>query len=302
VSYRIARSLDEVAAAIAGAARPPLIFAGGTDLMVRDRARVAAGPVLDVSAVPDLRRVEAEGDTLVLGAAVTWAECLADARIRRRCPLLVEVAGRFASPQVRHVATLGGNVANASPAGDGVAALWALDARVEALTPGGRISRPLEEVVTGPGRLGLPPGSVLLALRVPAATAGEGSAFYKLVNRAWPEHPMAISVASVAARLRLDADGRVALARVVLGAVAPTPVRAADAEAALLGHAPDAARRAEAARLAAAAASPIADLRASTGYRRDVLPALTLTALDAAVRGAQRREPSPPGGTGSRDG
>jgi CO/xanthine dehydrogenase FAD-binding subunit len=255
--------------------------------MVRARRRVEAGPVLDVGRVAELRRVAREGDELVLGAAVTYADCLADPVIRRACPLLARVAERFASPAVRNVATLGGNVANASPAGDGVAALWALDARVDALTPAGPLSRPIDRVVAGPGRLALPAGSVLTAFRVPAAGAREGAAFYKLVNRAWPEHPMAIAVASVAVRLRLDAAGRVALARVVLGAVAPTPVRAAAAEAALAGEPPDPPRLAAAAALAAEAARPIADVRASAEYRRDVLPALARTALAAAVASAR---------------
>ncbi len=288
MSYRIARSLAEVEAALARDASALTIFAGGTDLMVRARDRVAEGPVLDVAGVAELRGVALEGDDLVLGACVTYADCLANPLVAGACPLLVRVAERFASPPIRNLATLGGNVANASPAGDGVAALWALDARVEALTPGGRLARPIGEVVLGPGRLGLPAGSVLTAFRVPAAVAGEGAAFYKLVNRAWPEHPMAISVASVAARLRFDPDGRVTLARLVLGAVAPTPVRAPAAEAVLLGGPPDPARLAEASRLAAEAARPIADIRASADYRRAVLPALVRTAVETASQAARR--------------
>src|SRR5262249_50072148 len=154
-----------------------------------------------------------DGEELLLGAGVTYTDCLTHPLVARACPLLVRVAERFASPQVRNVATVGGNVANASPAGDGVAALWALDARVDALTPAGPVSRPMVDVVRGRGRLELPAGSLLTGFRLPVAAPGEGAAFYKLVNRAWPEHPMAISVASVAARLRLDAGGRVALAR-----------------------------------------------------------------------------------------
>jgi xanthine dehydrogenase FAD-binding subunit len=286
VSYKTARTLGDLHAAVTGAGGGVTIFAGGTDLMVRERARVAAGPVLDVSAVPELRRVALEGPDLVLGAAVTYADCLTDPVIRRACPLLVQVGERFASPQIRNVATLGGNVANASPAGDGVAALWALDARVEAITPAGAIVRPISEVVLGPGRLGLPAASVLTAIRVPAAAAGEGSGFYKLVNRAYPEHPMAIAVASVAARLRLDAEGRIVLARLVLGAVGPTPLRATAAEAALLDRTPDAALIGEAARLVTEAARPIPDVRASAEYRHDVLAALATTALEAALRAA----------------
>jgi CO/xanthine dehydrogenase FAD-binding subunit len=223
---------------------------------------------------------------------VTYAECLTDPVIRGACPLLAEVAERFACPQIRSVATLGGNVANASPAGDGVVALWALDARVEALAPGGAVSCPIEEVVVGPGRLGLPPRSVLTAIRVPVRAAGEGTAFYKLVNRAWPQHPLAISVVSVAARVRLDAEGRVELVRLSMGAVGPTPLRARAAEARLLGREPVPGAVAEAARLASEAARPISDVRASAGYRRDVLPALVETALGAALAAARATGPA----------
>jgi CO/xanthine dehydrogenase FAD-binding subunit len=283
--------MADVEAALARGPADLLVFAGGTDLMVRARERVAEAAVLDVAAVPELRRIALEGEDLVLGAAVTYADCLADPLVARACPLLVRVAERFASPQIRAVATLGGNVANASPAGDGVAALWALDARVDALAPSGPVTHPIAEVVVGPARLGLPAGSVLTAFRVPAAVPGEGTGFYKLVNRAWPEHPMAISVASVTARLRLDAAGRVSLARIVLGAVGPTPLRAPAAEAALLGRPPDAPAVTEAADLAATAARPIDDVRASAGYRRDVLPALARAAIGRAVHAARSRAP-----------
>src|SRR5262245_47857621 len=287
MTYHVARSLAEVEARLSRPGEPPLIVAGGTDLMVRARERVARDDVLDVAAVPELRQVALDGDDLVLGAGVTYTDCLTHPLVARAAPLLARVAERFASPQIRNVATLGGNVANPSPAADGGAAPWALHARVAVLTPSGPVSWPIAEVVRGPGRLGLPPGSLLTAVRVPAAVPGEGAAFYKLVNRAWPEHPMAISVASVAARLRLDGDGRVVQARVVLGAVAPTPVRAPDAEARLVGHRPDPDRLAEAATRVPAAALPIADVRASVEYRRDVLPALARSALDGAVRAAR---------------
>lgn len=290
MNYRVARTLAEVEQALARAGEDLVVFAGGTDLMVRERHRIRAATVLDVGGVAELRRVALENGELVLGAGVTYADCLTDPLIRRAAPLLVQVAERFASPQIRNVATLGGNVANASPAADGVAALWALDARVEALTPEGRLSRPIDEVVLGPGRVDLPPRSVLTAFRVPAAVPGEGTSFYKLVNRAWPEHPMAISVASVTARVRLDADGRVTLARVVLGAVAPTPVRALAGEAVLVGHVATPGRVAAAAAAVADAARPISDIRAAAEYRRDVLPALAATALEAACAAARSRE------------
>jgi CO/xanthine dehydrogenase FAD-binding subunit len=290
-SYLVPRTLAEAEIVLTAPPAGLLVLAGGTDVMVRNREALRERPVLDVTRVAELSVVALEGDTLVLGAGVTYGRCLTDPLIRRAAPLLGEVARRFASPAIRHAATLGGNVVNASPAADGVAALWAMDAVVDAWTPAGRRQHPVDLVVVGPGRVALPAGSLVTGLRLPVAADGEGAAFYKLVNRAHPEHPMAISVASVAVRLRLDDAGCVTLARVVLGAVAPTPVRAAAAEAVLVGHRPGPGRLEAAAAAAAEAARPIDDVRASAAYRRDVLPALARVALERAATRAQGRAP-----------
>jgi len=239
-----------------------------------------------VTRVGEMTRIEEADGYIYVGAAVTHTAIVASPLLTQIATCLVESCGVIGGPQVRNVATLGGNVANASPAGDGLAALWALDARVEALTPGGWLARGIEAVVVGPGRLALPPACVLTAFRVAARVPGEGSGFYKLVNRAQPEHPMAIAVASVVARLRLDGAGRVGLVRLVLGAVAPTPVRAAEAERLLAGELPTPDRVEAAARAVAAASRPIDDVRASAEYRRAVLPALARAALAAALAAA----------------
>jgi CO/xanthine dehydrogenase FAD-binding subunit len=106
VSYRIARSLADLRAALAEGAGDRLLVAGGTDLLVCGRDAVRSRPVFDLSRVAELRRVATDGDALILGAAVTFAECLADPRIRALAPLLARVAERFASPQIRAVATM----------------------------------------------------------------------------------------------------------------------------------------------------------------------------------------------------
>ena len=298
MTHLVAGSLDEARRALAReltAGGSPVVMAGGTDLLVRGHHLLRDHPVVDVSRVAELTGVEVHGGGLRLGAAVTYGDCLADERIRRASPLLAEVARRFASPAIRAVATLGGNVVNASPAADGVVALWALEAEVEVAGPHQDESaptpepapavRPLASVVRGPGQVDLPPGGLVVALRVPVAEPGERAGFYKLVNRAWPEHPMAIAVASAAVRLRLDRDGRVERAWVALGAVAPTPVRAEAVEAALVGRRPDGAVVEAAARAATGLALPIDDVRATAGYRRSVAAAVVRQALDAALSG-----------------
>lgn len=288
MAYVLAKSLQEIERTLVQGGEELLVMGGGTDLMVRAREAVARREVLDVTRVPDLRRIEQFNGTLRIGAAVTYEELRASPLIREHCPVLVQVSDRFASPQIRNVATVGGNVANASPAGDALAALWALEARVHALMPTGTVEFPIHEVVVGPGKLGLPRSSVITEFAVELPEGATGASFYKLVNRAYPEHPMAISVVSVTAIVGLASSRRIRWARIVLGAVASTPVRARQAEASLADQAISDSLLLQAATAAVEAASPIDDIRATRAYRLAVIPELTRKVLSDAIARARR--------------
>jgi len=252
-------------------------LAGGTDLLVdlRER-RQQARLLVDISQLAELRGIDAADGEVRLGGGVTVGELLASPLVAAALPALHRAARAFADFLTRNKATLGGNLANASPGADLVVPLLALDARVVLAAPAGERTLALDAFVLGPRRTALGAGELVRAVLVPRAEGRQS--FHKLgLKRGGP-----IAVVSVATRVRLDAGGRVTGAAVALGAVAPRPVRAVEAEASLLGAPLTPDRIARAADLAAAAARPIDDVRGSRAYRQAMVRALVARDLAAA--------------------
>jgi len=275
--YLAPTTLQQALAALGGP-RGATVLAGGTDLMPQGRAgRVpAAGTLLNIRHIAALEGIALEGGTLVLGALARIADFERDALVRAHAPLLAEVADHFASPQVRNAATLGGNVCNASPAGDTLPALLALDAEVELASLGSagaiRTRRlPLEAFFAGPGRTRREPHELLTAVRVQLAPAPRVTRFFKAGTRP----ALDISPVAIAFAAQRDAQGRLGAVRLAFGAVGPTPLRARQAEALLEGRRLDGALALEAAQVAAGEAAPIDDVRASAWYRRELLRNMT---------------------------
>jgi CO/xanthine dehydrogenase FAD-binding subunit len=259
------------------------ILAGGTDLMPQGHAgRVKPAPLLlNIRRVEGLEGISVEDGTLVLGALVTLTALRASALVHQHAPLLAEAADHFASAQIRNAATLGGNLANASPAGDMLPPLIALDAQVELARLGaaGAIETrhvPVAGFCTGPGRTVRAADELIVALRVPAARPGQVMRFHKAGTRpALDISPIAIVLAA-----QRDDAGALHGVRIALGAVGPTPLRAHSAEAVIEGHRLDDARISAAAEAAAADAKPIDDVRASAWYRRELVRNMTKRMLD----------------------
>jgi xanthine dehydrogenase FAD-binding subunit len=255
MSILMARSLDEALEAVE-AGRVP--FAGGTDLFLRpDRSAHLVG----LDRVEALKGLEEDGETLAIGAGLTWQEIIDSDLLRREAPLLVAAARAVGGPALRHMATVGGNVCTASPGGDGLNALWALEAEVELLSLRGRRSLPLERFVLAPGRVALERGEIVQSLRI--ARDGRRSFFRKVGKR----RTLAIAVGSLAALWKVEA-GKLRAVRLVFGSMAPLPLRARDAEACLEGVEPEAACFARAAERVPSALAPVDDVRASADYRR----------------------------------
>ena len=274
-----------LADALAALATPggATVLAGGTDLMPQGHAGKAkpAALLLNIRRVEGLDAVSADGGWLVIGALVTLTTLLEHPLVRRHAPLLVEAADRFASAQIRNAATLGGNLVNASPAGDTLTPLVALDAEVELArlgSEGGVVRRrlPVAEFLTGPGRTARAADELLVAVHLPVAPPGQVVRFYKGGTRP----ALDISSISIAFAARRDAEGALHGVRLALGAVGPTPLRARAAEALLEGRRLDAALAASAAEAAAADARPIDDVRASAWYRRELVRNMTRRMLD----------------------
>jgi carbon-monoxide dehydrogenase medium subunit len=258
-------------------------LAGGTDLIIQmRRGRRAPRHIVSLRRVPGLDAIAVDG-TVTLGARVTHRALERSPHFQGALRALVEGAEVIGGHQVRNVGTVGGNIVNASPAADIVPVLLALDAEVTCAGPGGERTLPLADFLVGPGRTARGPGELLTAVRFARPAPRTATAFLKAGRR----RAMEISVACVAARLTLDADGRCRAVAIALGAVAPTTIRAPEAEAALAGQALTPGTLGEAGRAAAAACQPIDDVRASARYRRLLVERLVPRAL---ARCAERIE------------
>jgi len=255
----VPRSLTELRQ-VAGSGR---LIAGGTDLLVQMRAGRHEDRLIDLTNLIDHPPPVALDDGVVeISAMAPIATVVRE--IQGRLPALTAAARLFGSLQIRNRATLGGNLANASPAGDMFPPL--IVAGADAIIDGPTGSRviPVTELATGPGRTVLTTDEWIAKLRVPLPTGEEG--FIKLGGRA----AMAISIVSLAWRWTRQGDGTLTDVRLALGAVAPTAIRSPQAEAVLEGRRPTADVVAEAADAMRASITPIDDLRGSAWYRRQV--------------------------------
>lgn len=257
-------------------------LAGGTDLLIQmRRGRVAPRHVMSLHRVTGLDRIEVDG-VVRLGALVTYRSIERSPHFQEGLRALVEGAEVVGGHQIRNVATVGGNIVNASPAADVVPVLLALDATVTCLGPAGERTLPLDDFLTGPGQTARRHGELLTSIQFEQLMPRSATAFLKAGRR----KAMEISVVCVAVRLTLDAaHARCQEARIALGAVAPTTMRARGAEQSLEGQplTDEVLRRAG--RLAASECTPIDDVRASARYRRLLVEALVPRAL---CRGLER--------------
>lgn len=258
--------LDELVAVLGRhpEARP---IAGCTDLMVVDAVeRAALDPVIDITRVPELRGIRRREGYLEIGATTTFSEIGRDAEVGRRFPALAAAAGVVGGWQIQNRATLGGNMANASPAGDSLPVLLALDAEVVLLGAEGQRTLAYRDFHTGYRQTLLEPGEIVGWIRLPDPPPGSRQIFRKVGTR----RAQAISKIVVALVGRLE-DGAIRDYRLGAGSVAPTPVRLGAVEEAMIGRPLDEAAAREGGRLAAAAVEPIDDVRSTAEYRRFAL-------------------------------
>jgi len=256
-------TLDE-ALKLLGETPEAVPIAGGTCLLVDLRERkTPAGVLLDLSRIEALRRVEIVGDELIIGATATIAEILDDPSVAAHAGVLHEACKTFAAPLIRNRATIGGNLAHASPAADTAPPLLLLDATIEIQADGRNRVTPLHRFFAGPCETTLKPAHLLTAVRIPISEGTPRWTYEKIRLR----KADAISVVSAAALAAPSKDGSPEV-RIALGAVAPTPVRAWDAEETLKGRKLTPETIAAAAKVAGEEARPIDDLRGSAEYRR----------------------------------
>jgi CO/xanthine dehydrogenase FAD-binding subunit len=241
--------------------------AGCTDLMVRGpEALHRMDRVIDLLGVPELRGIREVEGGLEIGATTSFSEIRSSAAVRAAFPILAQAAGLVGGWQIQNRATLGGNMANASPAGDSLPVLLALDAIGVAASAGGLREIPYSEFHTGYRRTALRPGEIVARVRLPYLPAGAVQAFRKVGTR----EAQAISKVVVALAGRVE-DGRIAELRLAAGSVAVTPVRLRAAEEALRGLTLGPETADLAGREAAREVTPIDDVRSTADYRRFAL-------------------------------
>ncbi len=249
------------------------LYAGGTDTLILMReGSITPQYIVDIKEIPGLRDISFDETAgLIIGAATTLNAVANSPIIREKFGLLAEAAETVGSYQVRNRATIGGNICNASPSADTVPALLVLGAMAWVFGGGEEKAVPLDTFVTGPGETVLGPGNILTSIQVPLPPAGSAYRYLKLGRVRAAD----LALVGVAVLGFPQADNPSGYGfRIALGAVAPTPIRAPEAEVVLAESVDDKAME-RAALAAVRAAKPISDVRASAEYRSAMVGALT---------------------------
>jgi CO/xanthine dehydrogenase FAD-binding subunit len=276
--------LGEAYAILAASTADALItpIAGGTDVMVRITGEIGEPPqrMVDLSRLAELRGIALDGDAVVLGAATTYTDIRRSDACREHLPALVEAAATIGAAQIQNRGTLGGNIANASPAGDTLPVLLALDAEIDVGGAGGERTIPAADFWVSYRRTALAPDELILRVRIPVP-GGREARFRKIGTR----RAQAISKVVLALAWREagpDADPVWRDVRLGLGSVADRPIRARSTEVVLEGADPTPETADAAADALAAEIHPIDDVRSTADYRR----AVAARALHRMIRDA----------------
>ena len=274
-------SVEEAIGILSDNSTNALPIAGGTDLLVRmKRDLVRPGLLVDISKIEELHRLELIDEGLLVGSMVTHAEIEASELVRHHTPALAAASASVGSSQTRNLGTIGGNLVSCVPSLDTAPPLLVLDARATVADAEGRRQVSLETFFVAPRCSLLTPKELLLSILIPREELGKPSSFLKFGRR----NALTLSLVNGAACVEVDrASGRFQRARLALGAVAPTPIRARKAEAYLAGKEVSPETIAEAGRIAAGEAKPIDDFRSSARYRTELIRVLVRRVIEGAI-------------------
>jgi aerobic carbon-monoxide dehydrogenase medium subunit len=272
------------------------IVAGGTDLLAKmKRGSEPPEVLISIGALSELNYIRArDNGNLLIGAVTSLSGIESSSIIQRKFTVLSEAAGMMASPTVRGMASIGGNLCNAAPSADIVPALMVLGASVIISTIDAQKSVPVEELFQGPGRTILQAGEILTGIEIPAMPPFSGAAYLKHKRRAGADLAVAgaaVMIVFSPALSKAGAGGALIIREVKIGlaAVAPTPIRARKAESLLRGEPLNPELLAAAGKAAADECSPIDDARASAGYRKKLVEVLVPRAIGAATEKARMK-------------
>jgi aerobic carbon-monoxide dehydrogenase medium subunit len=258
------------------------ILSGGQSLIPMMKLRLARPAFLvDINSISGLSYIKEEGGFLKIGGLTREAEVEGSSLVESKYPLLMDTASVIADPQVRNMATVGGNLAHGDPANDHPATMIALGAQIVATGAKGERVIPVEDFFVTLFTTALKPDEILTEIRVPVPPPKSGGAYLKVERKVGD-----FATAAVAVQLTLDGGGAVSKAGIGLTNVGPTPIKARQAEDFLKGKKPDAAALAQAGQLASDAAQPSSDLRGPAEYKKGLVKELTRRALARAVERA----------------
>ena len=280
--YHAPGTIDEAVALLERHGDEAKVLSGGQSLLPLLKLRLGdAGHLVDIGRIPGLAGITEADGYLRIGGTAREADLERSDLVREKYPILLDTAAVIADPLVRNRATVGGNLAHGDPANDHPATMLALEAEVVARGPDGERTIPITRFFTGLFATALSPTEILTEIRIPIPPPRSGGAYVKLERKVGD-----FATAAAAAQVTLGGQGEITRIGIGLTNAGPTPIKATAAEAYLLGRRPDAEVVAEAARLAAGAASPSADRRGSTEYKRDMARVLTGRAINRAVQRA----------------
>lgn len=255
------------------------LLAGGTDLLVRLRS-LAAKPhcMICMERLDDLKGVRIEGNEIMIGALTTHREMLCDPVVQKEIPIMVCALKNLGSPPVRNMGTLGGNIVTASPAGDTLAPLYNLNAKIELRSKNSSRRLPIESFILGPGRVDLNPGEIVSQVIITLDNRFSVHHYEKVGRR----NALSCAIVSMASLLDLAEDNTISEIRLAWGSVGPTVMRLRKIENFLAGRPLTFKGIGEAIGLVQRAVNPIDDIRASADYRREVSGRLLLRLVSYA--------------------
>ena len=260
------------------------ILAGGHSLIPAMKLRFAMPEYLiDISGIDGLEYIHEEDGQLKIGAMTRESSLEESNLVKDNYPLLLDTVKMIADPQVRNMATVGGNLAHGDPANDHPATMIALRASVAVEGPNGRREIGIDDFFPDFFTTALEDNEILTEIRIPASQPGSGGAYQKIERKVGD-----YAAAAVACQLSLEADGKIQQIGIGLTNVGPVPIRSVGAEGNLRGKTPDDSLIQESGRLAAEECNPVDDLRGSAGYKRDLVNELTQRSIKISIERAER--------------
>jgi carbon-monoxide dehydrogenase medium subunit len=281
--YSAPRTLQEAISLLQKLGSDAKVLSGGQSLIPMMKMRLASPThIVDINRIPGLDYITEKDGSILIGALARESDLEHSDLVRTRCPILIDTTAVIADPLVRNHATVCGNLAHGDPANDHPATMLALGAKLGVLGPRGEREIPIESFFTGLFSTALEPDEILREIRVPIPGPGSGGAYLKLERKVGD-----YATAGVGVQITLDRSGACQRAGVGLTNVGFTPIKAVQTEEFLAGKQLDDSIIKKASEIAAGEAQPVADLRGSEEYKRDVVRVLAGRALARALQRAK---------------